>query len=106
MLTIPQLCRKKDVFPIDAAFLDAGTDFVLIAVDGRTVDVLVPIAERNLDGVLNLVWRCLPCAEAYSRDDGAGVEFELCRKTHIDCDSRWFKGLFVVLIYSGDEKCI
>lgn len=74
MVCVPKFTSDEDLGPRNTAALDAVANFSFIAVDGCTVNMLVPRLESCLDGVCNLTWRSLPSAEADGWDRRAGVE--------------------------------
>ncbi|EPE03565.1 hypothetical protein F503_06738 [Ophiostoma piceae UAMH 11346] len=55
VVRVPELAGDEDLVARDAGRLDAGADFLLVLVDGGAVEVLVAVAEGDLDGICDLV---------------------------------------------------
>lgn len=84
MLRIPELARDEDLGTRDAALLDSLSHCRLVTVD--SCGIYVPIAglEGGLDGLDNLIVRCLPCAKANGWDLGTGVESKVRGERHCE----------------------
>jgi hypothetical protein len=53
---VPELGGQEDLAAWDTRFLNPGTDFGLVLVDSRAVDVSVPGAEGDFDGLFDFIW--------------------------------------------------
>lgn len=76
VVRVVQLGRQPDLVARHTGGLDAGADFLFVAVGGGGVDVTVAAAEGGLNGGLDLVGLGLPCSEADGGDLVACVERE------------------------------